>query len=78
MSAMARIANYWVVHKLGGLRPTIASDTLIKNDLKTIRDDRVLNQAYRITGGAPKVLIDAANHALPSDLKKRLSERVAE
>lgn len=73
---VARIANYWVVHKLGGLRPTIASDTLLKNDLKTIRDDRVLNQAYRISGGAPKVIIDAANGKLPEDRKQRLREMV--
>jgi uncharacterized protein (DUF362 family) len=71
---VARLANYFVVGKLGGWKPTIASDTLIKNDLKTIWDDRVLNHAYQIFGGVPKLTIAEANTALPADLKKLLSE----
>jgi uncharacterized protein (DUF362 family) len=71
---VARLANYFVVGKLGGWKPAIASDTLIKNDLQTIWDDRVLNHAYQIFGGVPKLTIAAANTALPADLKKLLSE----
>lgn len=71
---VARLGNYFVVGKLGGLKPVIASDILIKNDLKTIWDDRVLNHAYRIFGGAPRVSIEGANDFVPSDLKKLLSE----
>ena len=71
---VARLANYFVVGKLGGWKPTIASDTLIKNDLQTIWDDRVLNHAYQIFGGVPKLTIAAANTALPADLKKLLNE----
>jgi hypothetical protein len=48
---VARLANTWVVGRLGGLRPAIASDALVKNDLGTIRDDRVLNRAYQVFGG---------------------------
>ena len=71
---VARLANYFVVGKLGGWKPTIASDTLIKNDLKTIWDDRVLNHAYQISGGVPKLIIAAANSKLPAELKKLLCE----
>ena len=71
---VARLANYFVVGKLGGWKPAIVSDTLIKNDLQTIWDDRVLNHAYQIFGGVPKLTIAAANTALPADLKKLLSE----
>ena len=71
---VARLANYWVVGKLGGWRPAVASDPLIKNDLRTIWDDRALNHACRISGGAPQLTIDAANDALPADLKKLLTE----
>jgi uncharacterized protein (DUF362 family) len=74
---VARIANVWVVNKLGGWRPTLASDTLIKNDLQSIGDDRVLNHACRISGGMPQVIIDAANRTAPEDLQKRLGERVS-
>ncbi len=71
---VARLGNYFVIGKLGGIKPIIASDTLIKNDLQTIWDDRVLNHAYRISGGAPRVSIEAINDSVPGDLKKILSE----
>jgi uncharacterized protein (DUF362 family) len=71
---VARLANYWVVGKLGGLKPVIASDRLIKNDLETLRDDRVLNRACQILGGAPRVTVEAANGTLPEGLRKSLEE----
>jgi uncharacterized protein (DUF362 family) len=71
---VARLANYLVVGKLGGWKTAIASDTLVKNDLQTVWDDRVLNHAFAISGGAPKLTIDAANGALPAELKERLTE----
>jgi len=74
---VARIGNRWVVSKLGGWSPAIASERLNKDNLKTIWDDRVLNNAYRVFGGVPKVILEAANGALPQDLKKRLSEMTA-
>jgi uncharacterized protein (DUF362 family) len=70
----AWLGNYWVVHKLGGWKPTLAADRLIKNDLKTIWDDRVLNRAYHVFNGLPKVVLQEANRNLPEDLKKRLSQ----
>jgi len=71
---VARLGNYWVVGKLGGWKPIIASDTLIKNDLQTIWDDRILNHAYQISGGAPKLTIETMKDAVSDDLKKLLSE----
>ena len=71
---VARIANTWVVGRLGGLRPAIVSDTLVKNDLGAIRDDRVLNRAYQVFGGAPKVTLEMVNGVLPEELRKRLEE----
>jgi uncharacterized protein (DUF362 family) len=71
---VATIGNYYVVSMLGGWGPMLASEKLIKNDIKGIWDDRVLNQAYQVFGGVPKVILEAANNALPDDLKKRLSE----
>jgi uncharacterized protein (DUF362 family) len=74
---VARLANTWVVGRLGGVRPAIASDALVKNDLGTIRDDRVLNRAYQIFGGAPKVTLEMVNGMLPEELRKRLEEMTA-
>ncbi len=73
---VASMANDWVVFKLGGLKAAIASDKLIKNDIKTVWDDRVLNHAYPIFGGTPKVAIQAANGMLPDELKKSLTEMI--
>jgi uncharacterized protein (DUF362 family) len=74
---VARIANTWVVGKLGGVGPAIASDQLVKNDLGTVWDDRVLNRAYQISGGAPKVTLEMVNGVLPEELRKRLEVMTA-
>jgi uncharacterized protein (DUF362 family) len=70
---VAGLANRWVVGKLGGWGPAFSSDKLIKNSLMTIWDDRVLNQAYHLFGGIPKVSIEAVNRLLPTELKNHLS-----
>ncbi len=74
---VAGIGNRWVVSKLGGWRPALSSERLTKNKLNTIWDDRVLNHAYRVFGGVPKVVLEAANGALREDLRKRLGEMTA-
>jgi len=71
---VATIGNYYVVNMLGGWGPMLASEKLIKNDIHAIWDDRVLNQAYQVFGGMPRVILESANSALPEDLKNRLSE----
>ncbi len=76
-SHVAMLANYWVVGKLGGLKPVFSSDKLRKNDLQTIWDDRVLNQAYRVMGGVPKVSVHNVNRELPEFLKKNLGGMTA-
>ena len=71
---VARIGNHYVVSKLGGWGPTLTSEKLTKNDINAIWDDRVLNHAYQVFGVMPKVILEAANNAMPEDLKKRLTE----
>jgi uncharacterized protein (DUF362 family) len=68
------IANCWIVSKLGGWGPAFSSEKLTQNDLNTIWDDRVLNHAYQIFGGVPRVILEAANDAVSRDLRERLSE----
>jgi uncharacterized protein (DUF362 family) len=70
---VAGLANRWVVGKLGGWGPAFSADKLIKNNLTTIWDDRVLNHAYYLFGGRPKVIIEAVNRLVPTDLKNHLS-----
>ena len=57
---------------LGGWGPALASETLTKNSLNTIWDDRVLTRSYDIFGGVPAILLESANSALPEALKNRL------
>jgi uncharacterized protein (DUF362 family) len=74
---LARLANYWVVYKLGGLRPTLTADPLTKNAWKSIWDDRVLNRAYQVFGArVPKVRLLDANHKMPIPLRERLAGMV--
>ncbi len=68
--------KYYVVRKLGGWGPAFESEKLTRNDINTIWDDRVLNRAYQVFGGMPKVILQAANNAVPEDLRNRISEMV--
>jgi hypothetical protein len=68
----SRFANHIVISWLSGWGPAIASETLTKNDLKTIWDDRVITHACEVFGGVPGVILEPANKALPEDLKTQL------
>ncbi|MBF0552215.1 MAG: DUF362 domain-containing protein [Deltaproteobacteria bacterium] len=68
------VCNHWITYKLGGWQPALASERLTRPDNNTIWDDRTLNRAYQIFGGVPRVTVDAANPALPEELRKQLSE----
>jgi uncharacterized protein (DUF362 family) len=72
-----RVANHVVTSWLGGWGPALASETMTKNNLNTIWDDRVLNRSYDIFGGVPAILLESANSALPEDLKNRLARMIA-
>ena len=70
------MANHWVVGKLGGWGPVFAAEKLTRNDINTIWDDRVLNQAYRVLGGRPRVILETANELVSDSLVKRLKGMV--
>jgi uncharacterized protein (DUF362 family) len=72
----AMCANYYIVSKLGGWRTAIFSERLTKDYLNTVWDNRILNHAYQVFGGQPKVILEAANDILPEDLKMRLGEMI--
>jgi hypothetical protein len=76
-TVVPRIANHMVTSWLGGWRPALASETITKNDLHTIWDDRVLNHSYDLFGGVPAVLLEAANSAVSENLKNRLGRMTA-
>jgi hypothetical protein len=67
------MANRWVVSMLGGVLDAFRAETLTRNDLTTIWDDRTLNRAYQVFGGRPRVDLKPANNLLPAELKQRLT-----
>jgi uncharacterized protein (DUF362 family) len=71
-----RLANHYVVKKLGGLGSSIASERLTKDPLNTIWDDRVLNRAYEVLGGRPQVVLEVVGVDLPEELHRRLQEMI--
>lgn len=75
MSRMvARMGNRYVVSMLGGMGQALFSETLTKNDIRTLWDDRVLMHACRISGGAPEIIIEPVDGNIRDDLRKRLTE----
>jgi uncharacterized protein (DUF362 family) len=74
---VARCSNRYVVSMLGGPGKALLSEPLIKNDIDTIFDDRILNHAYHVFEGIPRLTIEAANKELPDDLKNTLASMTA-
>jgi uncharacterized protein (DUF362 family) len=72
-----RIANHILNVWLGGWGTALASETMTKNSLNTIWDDRVLTRSYDIFGGVPSILLVSANSAVPETLKKHLGRMTA-
>lgn len=68
-------ANRYVVMLLGGLRDVWNAERLLRNDIESIWDDRVLNRAFEIYGGIPKINLVEIN-PVPADIKKKLREMV--
>jgi len=69
---LASFGNRMIVSWLGNWKTALTSETLTKNALDSIGDDRVLNHAYRVLGGRPEVDLDVVNDLVPSDLQRRL------
>jgi uncharacterized protein (DUF362 family) len=74
---IAKIVNRVVNYFLAGTGKAITAESLRKNDVARIWDDRVLVHACKITGGAPKAILQPANKTIPGDLRKRLGEMTA-
>ena len=69
---LAYLGNRVVVGLLSDWNTALTSETLTKNALDTIWQDRVLNRAYQVLGGRPEIALRAANDLVPEDLSRRL------
>ncbi|HOD71502.1 MAG: hypothetical protein BWZ01_00929 [Deltaproteobacteria bacterium ADurb.BinA179] len=73
-SIVPRVGNHMVVNWLGGLRQALASEAFVKEPLATVWDDPVLDRAFDLFGGVPEVVLEAADDAVPEELKLRLGQ----
>ena len=71
---IVNMANRWIVSMLGNIVDAFQADTLMKNDVKTIWEDRTLNRAYQLFGGRPAIDLEAANDLVSEELKKSLTD----
>ncbi len=70
---VVNLANRWVVSKLDGWGQAMDTEKLIRNDINTIWDDRVLAHAFKIFSGAPKIELVKANPAVDDKIVGRLT-----
>ncbi len=70
----ADLANRYIVNKLGGFSQSWEAQTLSKNPVPSIWDDRVLNRAYHAFNGRPTLALHAVDDVVPPDVTQRLAE----
>ena len=70
-------ANRLVVMHLGGLGEAARAERLVRNDIASIWDDRVLNRAYEVFGGIPKIKLVDVGDSVPQETLEGLVERVS-
>lgn len=68
---IAGLANRYVAGRLGGLGPALAAQGLVRNDIGSIWEDRVLRRAFALNGGVPRLALEAL------DLDQEVAERLA-
>jgi hypothetical protein len=69
--------NRFVVNRLGGIKEAVHAEKLLRNDIDSIWDDRVLNRAYEVFGGVPEVKLVDVGESVPQDLIEALAGMVA-
>jgi hypothetical protein len=70
---LVNVANRRVVSLLGGMLKAVSAETLIRKDLESIWEDRVLKRAFDLFGGIPKIRFIEVNSNIPAEVKRRLS-----
>lgn len=75
-TSIAKLANTMVVKLLGTWGNSLTSETLLKNDLKSIWDDRALNHAYKIFGGIPNIHLENVQNTVADKIIKELRKMI--
>jgi uncharacterized protein (DUF362 family) len=69
--------NRFVVLLLGGFGEAWNAEKLVRNDIDSIWDDRVLNRAYEVFGSIPQVKLVDGEDSVSKDIKKKLMDMVS-
>lgn len=72
-----KLLNHVIVNWLGGIGQAFASESLTKDRVQSIWDDRAITHACRIRGGAPLIALQSANQGVPKSLIKALADMTA-
>jgi hypothetical protein len=64
--------NRLVVMRLGGPGEAARAERLLRNDIDSIWDDRVLNRAYEVFGGIPQVKLVDVGDSVPQEVEEGL------
>jgi uncharacterized protein (DUF362 family) len=70
------ILNRFVVNRLGGFREAAHAENLLRNDIDSIWDDRVLNRSYEVFGGMPVVELVDVGKSVPKKIKQGLARMI--
>ena len=55
----------------------LKAEELLRNDIDSIWDDRVLNRSYEVFGGIPQVKLVDGEDSVSEDIKKNLMDMVS-
>jgi uncharacterized protein (DUF362 family) len=69
--------NRLVVMRLGGPGEAARAERLLRNDIDSIWDDRVLNRAYEVFGGIPEVELVDVGDSVPQEVEEGLAGMVS-
>jgi uncharacterized protein (DUF362 family) len=69
--------NRFVVSRLGNFRDALYAEKLKRNDIQSIWDDRVLNRAFQVFDGIPKVRFINVQNSTPQEIVDILTELVS-
>jgi uncharacterized protein (DUF362 family) len=76
-SLAVNFGNRSVTRWLGGIGEALRAQRLARYDLDTLWDDRVLNRAFELAGGVPRVELADADGSLSAALRRDLQAELA-
>ena len=74
---LVNLANRVIAAWLGGFGRALSAETLVRHDIDSVWDDRVLRRAFEVFDGVPRVELVDANGLVPRETSRALAAAVA-